>query len=187
MLANFIATFPGVVNTTTTTSGSFVAECSNPAFDTPACVVITGASPIVYTTTPLTCSSSGALTCTAAGASPGCCKRANTDPFPITQCTIAGGVGNSPVCVLSGAATVVTTTVTTASIPGFFTENCGMVPGGCIACFHCCKQAFGKDDAAVLKCEKSFCNTVQIFSRHALHAALPRAVAACRAKRVARA
>jgi hypothetical protein len=168
VLANFITlvTIPGV--TTETTNGTFVPSCSNPTFNTPACVKTTN-----IFDSPLTCTSTGAIgTCTGT-AVPGCCRDVPSGGFGAIQCQTAPGRGVSPVCVLSGPATVTTVTEASVTVPGFFAESCmGTTTGGCRACYHCCIQAYGKDKDAVTLCETSFCNTQRIVTRCALRATL---------------
>jgi hypothetical protein len=157
VLANFIArvTIPGV--TTETTNGTFVAFCSNPNFNEPACVKNFGFD------SPLKCTTDGILATCPTGTAIGCCKAGD-------GCLTASGSGVSPVCVLSGPATVTTVTTASVTVPGFFAESCmeSVAPGGCRACFHCCIQAYGKDKDAVTQCKTSFCNTQRIVTRCAL-------------------
>ncbi len=161
MLANFISkiTFPGTTNTSTT--GNLVAVCPKDVRSVLACVTtsnfavaIADAFPSCETGEPECAASQTAVCCeTVTGTAAVNCQKASQ--------------GTGPRCEFVGPTETTTTISASVTVSGFFTENCGMAPGGCIACMHCCKQAFGKDTDAVTKCEKSFCNTQAIFDRHA--------------------
>jgi hypothetical protein len=166
VLANFISkiTFPPKTNTSTT--GNLQAVC--PKDVRPELVCVKNTDLVTLATDEPTCAT-GEPTC-AAGETAVCCKTVTATTG--TNCQDASQ-GTGPRCEFVGPTDTITTVSASVTVSGFFTDNCGMAPGGCIACMHCCKQAFGKDADAVTKCEKSFCNTVEIFDRHAAGCQLP--------------
>jgi hypothetical protein len=185
VLANFIArvTIPG--ETTQTTTGTFVPSCPNPLFFVPGCVTGSALDGFKFSSA-ITCNNDGALMMCTGTTVPGCCTSNN---MVSSVCTTATFFGISPDCELSGPGTVTTITTASVTVPGFFADACTgtIAPGGCLACFHCCKQAYGKDSDAVALCKASFCNTQRIVTRCALRATLcaaaRRRFAACRALR----
>jgi hypothetical protein len=157
VLANFITRVTSGGTTTEKTTGTFVATCSvlGSAFFVPSCVKEGGLNGLFKFDSALACNATGGLNTCKAGTVPGCCKVTGD------ECVFAV----VPVCVLSGPATVTTVTTPSVTVAGFFTDDCNVAPGGCRACFHCCKQAYGEDADAVALCKASFCNTQRIVTR----------------------
>jgi hypothetical protein len=170
VLANFIARFPGVTKQVETTTGDFAPFCSNPTFEVAGCVLVGQNNVVTLNLDALTCSGTGALSCTMGTGVPGCCKDQNA--LMAADCKTTQQ-NLKPRCAVSGESSTVTTITVSATVPGFFTEDCSDRPGACLACFHCCNQAYGKDADAVTKCKQSFCDTQLIFNACVLRAARP--------------